>query len=275
MRPSRFATVVALVTLGACAGSENSTSDVPATPAAPAIEVRDIAYAEGGTTLKGLMAWNASDTTRRPGVLVVHEWWGHNQHTRDQARRLAEAGYVGLALDMYGDGRSTTHPDSANAFMMQAVSDQARMTARFQAALAQLKADPRVDSTRIAAIGYCFGGMVVLSMARAGEPLAAVASFHGAIPQEAKVDSGSVKARVLILTGGADPMVPAAQVESFAAALKAAGARVDVVTYPAAMHGFTNPRADSMGVQGLHYDAATDQESWNSLLAMLREVFPD
>jgi dienelactone hydrolase len=175
---------------------------------------------------------------------------------------------------MYGDGRNTTHPDSASAFMMQAVSDQGRMVARFQAALAQLKADPRVDPTRIAAIGYCFGGMVVLSMARAGEPLAAVASFHGAIPPEARVDSGTVKARVLILTGGADPMVPAAQVETFAKALTGAGARVDVVTYPAALHGFTNPKADSMGVPGLHYDATTDRESWDALLKMLREVFP-
>jgi dienelactone hydrolase len=130
-----------------------------------------------------------------------------------------------------------------------------------------------VDSTQVAAIGYCFGGMVVLSMARAGEPLVAVGSFHGAIPPEATVDSGSVRARMLILTGGADPMVPTAQVDAFAAAMRKAGAQVEVVTYPAAMHGFTNPRADSTGVPGLHYDPAVDTQSWDALRKMLAEVF--
>lgn len=258
--------------LSACAGPEKK--DAEPAPSAPAgIETRELKYTENGTQLNGLVAWNAADTSRRPGVLVVHEWWGHNQHTREQARRLADAGYVGFALDMYGDGRVTTHPDSANAFMMQAVSDQARMVGRFRAALEELKKDPHVDPTRIAAIGYCFGGMVVLSMARAGEPLSAVGSFHGAIPQPAPAESGSVKARMLIMTGGADPMVPAAQVDAFATAMRAAGANVEVITYPAAMHGFTNPNADSMGVAGLHYDAETDRQSWDSLLKMLKEVW--
>jgi dienelactone hydrolase len=270
MRTRRLLGVAASALLLACAGGEPA-ADSTSTSFPPE---REIAYSDGTTSLKGFVAAPAITTGARPGVIVVHEWWGHNEHARQQARRLAEAGYVGLALDMYGDGRNTTHPDSANAFMMQAVADQGVMVARFRAALEQLKQDPRVDSTRIAAIGYCFGGMVVLSMARAGEPLSAVGSFHGAIPPEAKVDSGAVKARVLVLTGGADPMVPAAQVDAFATAMRAAGARVDVITYPAAMHGFTNPRADSAGVQGLHYDATVDRESWAELLKMLREVFP-
>lgn len=261
----RFAAALGTLALLACAKSE---------PAAALPAEQDLSYSDGTTSLKGFLAAPASASGKRPGVIVVHEWWGHNEHARQQARRLAEAGYVGLALDMYGDGKNTTHPDSANAFMMQAVSDQGVMVARFRAALAQLKADPRVDSSRVAAIGYCFGGMVVLSMARAGEPLSAVGSFHGAIPPAARIDSGTVKARVLILTGGADPMVPATQVDAFATAMRAAGARVDVVTYASAMHGFTNPRADSAGVQGLHYDATVDQQSWAELIKMLGEVFP-
>jgi dienelactone hydrolase len=231
-------------------------------------------YTAGATPLKGYVAWDAAKTGKQPGVIVVHEWWGHNEHAERQAARLAEAGYVGFALDMYGEGKSTTHPDSAQAFMMQAVSNQEQFVARFNAALEQLKADPHVDPTRIAAIGYCFGGMVVLSMARGGADLAAVASFHGAIPPETATDSGSVHARMLIMTGGKDPMVPTAQVDAFATAMRKAGAYVEVVTYPNAMHGFTNPMADSMGMDGLHYDAEADGQSWASLLKMLGEVFP-
>lgn len=269
---SLIGSLTVLPLLLACAAPEPKGESTP--PAAAGVETREVRYEAGGAQLNGLFAWNNTNTGPRPGVIVVHEWWGHNKHTREQAKRLADAGYVGFALDMYGDGRVTTHPDSANAFMMQAVSNQETMVARFRAALAELKKDPRVDSTRIAAIGYCFGGMVVLSMARAGEPLAAVGSFHGAIPPASSVAPGSVKARMLILTGGADPMVPATQVDAFATAMRTAGASVEVVTYPAAMHGFTNPQADSMGVPGLHYDAETDRQSWEVLLKMLREVFP-
>jgi dienelactone hydrolase len=260
-----------VVVLHGCSSSAERVPD-SAAAAAPLVE-REVSYAEAGTTLAGFVAAPGDTSRKRPGVLVVHEWWGHNEHARQQARRLAEAGYVGFALDMYGDGRNTTHPDTANAFMMQAVQDQPRMVARFRAALEELRKDPRVDPTQVAAIGYCFGGMVVLSMARAGEPLAAVGSFHGAIPQEMAVDSGMVKARILIMTGGADPMVPTAQVDAFAAAMRKSGAMVEVVTYPDAQHGFTNPRADSTGVPGLHYDATIDAQSWATLRKMLGEVF--
>lgn len=264
--PHRLA-VLGLALLAAC-----GTRDAP--PAAETgVQTREVTYTQGTTSLKGYVAWDASRTGPRPGVLVVHEWWGHNEHARAQARRLAEAGYVGFAVDMYGDGKSTTHPDSAQAFITQALSDLPALVARFQSALAELKAHPSVDSTKIAAIGYCFGGAVVLSQALAGADLDAVASFHGAMPPVAPVDSGSVKARVLILTGGADPMVPAAQVDSTAALLRRAGATVEVVTYPGALHSFTNPRADSVGMAALKYDAGVDRQSWDALLKLLSEVF--
>lgn len=264
---TRFLSLACLAAL-ACAPAEDSK------PTGPVLQSREVTYQSGTTNLRGYVAWDSMQAAKRPGILVVHEWWGHNKHARDQATRLAAAGYVGFALDMYGDGKSTTHPDSANAFMMRAVQDQPQMVARFRAALEQLKADPHVDASRVAAIGYCFGGMVVLSMARAGEPLGAVASFHGAIPPTVKVDSGTVKARILIMTGADDPMVPMAQVDSFAQAMKAAGATVEVVSYPHAMHGFTNPRADSVGMQGLRYDPEADRASWAALLKELAAVFP-
>jgi dienelactone hydrolase len=263
-----FAPLVLAALLVACGPAEAPP------PAGPDIRTRDVAYQQGETPLTGFIAWDSARTTRRPGVIIVHEWWGHNEHARSQARRLADAGYVGFALDMYGGGKSTTHPDSAQAFMTAAASDPAVMNARLQAAISQLKSDPAVDSTRIAAIGYCFGGMVVLSAARAGADFDAVASFHGAIPQPAPVDSGAVRARVLILTGGADPMVPPAQVDAFASAMRGAGASVEVVTFPGALHGFTNPRADSVGMDALKYDSEADQQSWAALLRLLGEVFP-
>ncbi len=268
---TRYITSFFFALVLSCSGSGETATTDSAAPATPS--VRTVMYAAGGDSLKGFFAVPANVTGKRPGVLVVHEWWGHNEHAQQQARRLAEAGYVGFALDMYGDGKSTTHPDSANAFMMQAVSDQPKMVARFRAALEELKRDPNVDSTKIAAIGYCFGGSVVLAMARAGEPLTLVGSFHGAIPPGAPVDSGTIKARMLIMTGADDPMVPTAQADSFAVAMRKAGAQVTLMVLPHAKHGFTNPRADSVGMPGLGYNAAADTESWAALRKALEEAF--
>ncbi|MEP7380900.1 MAG: dienelactone hydrolase family protein [Gemmatimonadota bacterium] len=263
-----FTLIATVVALTACGGSESK----PAAAAAPDIQTREVSYNALGTPLEGLVAWDAAVPDKRPGVLVVHEWWGHNEHSDEQARRLARAGYVGFALDMYGAGMHTVHPDSAQAFMQAAVGNMDAMVARFQAALAQLKADPHVDSTRIAAIGYCFGGAVVLGMAQSGMDLKAVASFHGAMPPAATVPPGSVKARMLILAGDADPMVPIAAVDSFATRLKAAGADVQIVKYAGVMHGFTNPKAESFGMAGLKYDAKADEESWAAMRKLFEEV---
>ena len=245
------------------------------TPAGPDIQTREVTYQQNGTPLKGFIAWDASRPGKRPGVLVVHEWWGHNDHARNAARRLAEAGYVGFALDMYGDGKQTTHPDTAQQFMAQATADLSVLVARFNAARAELLKDPQVDSTRIGAIGYCFGGAVVLGQARAGADLDAVVSFHGALlPGE--VDSGVVKARVLVLTGADDPMVPNTAVETFQKEMTAAGAGglTQIVVYPGAKHSFTNPHADSVGMAALGYNSAADQQSWQAMLKLFHEVWP-
>jgi dienelactone hydrolase len=247
----------------------------PKPPAGPDIQTREVTYLQNGTSLRGFLAWDAAREGKRPGVLVVHEWWGHNQHARTAARRLAEAGYVGFALDMYGDGKVTTHPDSAQAFMTEALANPAALNARFAAARAELLKAPQVDSTRIGAIGYCFGGAVVLSQAEAGADLSAVVSFHGAIPP-GPIPAGAVKARVLVLTGADDPMVPLTAVEKFRQDMIAAGAgdKVQVVSYPGAKHSFTNPRADSVGMAGLAYNAQADRESWEAMLKLFREVWP-
>jgi len=245
----------------------------PPAPNAARIQTKEVEYRESGTVLKGFIAWDDAVAGKRPGVLVVHEWWGLNDHARNQARRLAEAGYVGFALDMYGAGKVTTHPQEAQAFATEATKDAAVVAARFNAALDLLKRDPHVDPARIAAIGYCFGGGVVLGMARSGADVAAVVSFHGSLGTKTPAEPGKVKARVLVLAGGADPFVPPEQVEAFRKEMQTAGARFEVVMYPGAKHGFTNPDAAKYGMPQLAYDAAADRQSWAAMLKLFREVF--
>jgi dienelactone hydrolase len=246
---------------------------VAATPASAEVRTKVVDYAVGGVALQGLVAWDDRAAGKRPGILVVHEWWGHNEHAREAARKLAAAGFVGFALDMYGKGKLATHPDDAMKFMTEATKDPAVLNARFEAALAEMKKDPNVDPARVGAIGYCFGGSVVISQARMGKDLKVVASFHGGLAGLAPVKPGGVTARVLVYTGAADPMVPADQVEAFRKEMAAAGARVDIVSYPGAKHGFTNPAAGSFGMDALAYDAEADRTSWAAMLQAFKGVF--
>lgn len=245
-----------------------------AAPAAAAVKTKAIEYEAGGTKLQGFLAWDDAVKEKRPGVLVIHEWWGHNDHARAQARRAAEAGYVAFALDMFGKGKVATHPKDAQAFVQEATKDPAVTTARFDAALAVLKKQPQVDPERIGVMGYCFGGSVALGMARAGKDLDAVATFHAALaPRGEPAEQGKVKPRILVQTGGADPMIPPEQVKAFEEEMKAAGADVRVVTYPEAKHAFTNPAADKVGMEALAYDREADQKSWEEARKFFRETF--
>jgi dienelactone hydrolase len=243
------------------------------TAAAAKIQTKEIAYKQGDTPLVGFLAWDDAAAGKRPGVLIVHEWWGMNEHARAQARRAAEAGYVGLALDMYGEGKVATHPKDAMSFVQEATKDPAVAKARFDAARAVLASQPQVDPTKIAAFGYCFGGGVALGMVRAGEDLAAVVTFHGAVkPWDPPPAPGSVKPAILIQAGGADPMVPTTGVHALEKELTDAGAKVKVIVYPGAKHGFTNPDAGKGGMDGLAYDPKADRESWAAAMAFLKQV---
>jgi dienelactone hydrolase len=258
MTSNRVVTIAALLLV--CAGN-----------AFAAVRTKEVEYQQDGTTLQGYLAWNDSYKGKRPGVLVVHEWWGHNAHARRQAERLAAAGYVAFALDMYGKGKVTTHPKDAQAFAAEATKDPAVTAARFNAAREQLIKDPRVDASRIGAIGYCFGGGVVLGMARSGADLKAVATFHGMLATDHPAEPGMVKPRILVMTGAADPFVPPAQVAAFEKEMKAAGARFEVIRYPGAKHAFTNPDAGKYGMKELEYNAAADRKSWAAMLKMFKE----
>lgn len=248
-------------------------SAVPA-PVQAKVRTKAIEYRQGKTKLQGFIAWDDAVKGKRPGILVVHEWWGHNRHARAQAERLAKAGYVGFALDMYGKGKLAKHPKDAMAFMQEATKDPAALAARFDAAEALLKKDPHVDASKIGAFGYCFGGGVALNMARAGRDLAAVVTFHGALkPAGEPAQPGKVKPAILVQTGAADPMITADQVAAFEKEMKDAGANVKVITYPGAKHSFTNPDADKAGMDGLAYDANADRESWAAAMTFLKGVF--
>ena len=240
---------------------------------APNVQTKEVKYSVGASNMTGFLAWDANATGKRPGVLVVHEWWGHDEHARDQAKRLAEAGYVALALDMYGDGKHADHPDDAQKFSAEATKDLAVVTARFNAARQVLISDSHVDREKIAAVGYCFGGGVVLNMARAGEDLDAVVTFHGSLDPALQAKPGGIKPRILVLAGGDDPFVPPATVEKFRAEMKAAGANFRIVTYPGVKHSFTNPKAETHGMPQLGYNKDADMKSWQEMLALFKEVF--
>jgi dienelactone hydrolase len=238
------------------------------------VKTQEVDYSQDGTALQGVFAWNDAVQGKRPGVLVVHEWWGLNQHARNQAKRLAEAGYVAFALDMYGKGKVTTHPADAQAFAQAVSKSPDVMRARFLAALDVLRKNPRVDPTRVAAFGYCFGGSVVLSMARQGvDDLAAAVSFHGGLGGLLPAKAGQVKARVLVLNGALDPFATPELIAKFKKEMADAGAQLEFVNLPGAKHSFTNPDADKAGMPALAYNAAADKKSWELAMKLLHEVF--
>ena len=246
------------------------------TMAQAAIQSREVPYtAADGTRLVGYHAWDDAISGPRPGVIVVHEWWGLNDYAKRRARDLAALGYSALAVDMYGDGRNTQHPDDAKAFMNAALADPAIPKARFQAGLDLLKAQPQTDPARLAAIGYCFGGTVVLDMARQGLPLAAVVSFHGALVTATPATPGSIKAKVLVEHGAADSFITPEQIAAFKAEMDQAGADYRFVELPGAKHGFSNPDADAHKGHGLDlgYQKEADERSWADMQALFKEVF--
>lgn len=241
-----------------------------------AIKGEPVEYKSNGTVHQGYLVYDDASATKRPGVLVIHEWWGHNEHARNSARKLAEAGYVALALDMYGDGKQAHHPEDAGKFSGEIRKNPQLMKSRFEAGMKLLQKQSRVDAKRIAAIGYCFGGSVALEMARTGENLRGVASFHGSLGTGNPAKPGKVKAKVLVMNGAEDPFVPAEQIAAFKKEMEAAKVNYKFVNYPGAKHSFTNPDADANGTKfklPLAYNAKADQESWTELQSFLKSVF--
>lgn len=238
-----------------------------------AVTGRDVGYRAGDTTMKGWLAWDDAVKGRRPGVLVVPEWWGANDYARKRARMLAEAGYVALVVDMYGNGQVADNPKDAGALAGSVNKNPGVAYARMDAARRFLDTQGNVKKGELAALGYCFGGGVVLNMARAGLPLKSVVSYHGVLASDIGVKPGGIKAKIRVFHGEADPVVPPEQVEAFKTEMAAAQADYLLVTYPGVKHTFTNREADSYAAQfglPLKYDPEADRDSWTRTLEFLK-----
>ena len=235
-----------------------------------------VKYKAGDTTLEGYLAYDNSVMGKRPGILVVHEWWGLNDYARKRARMLAELGYVALAVDMYGEGKVASHPDDASRFAGEIRKHMDIGRARFLAAKEHLENYRLTDRDRIGAIGYCFGGGVVLQMARDGVDLDGVVSFHGSLGTDDPAGPGDVKAKVLVFAGADDKFVPPEQVAAFEKEMREAGADFRIITYPGTEHSFTNPEADEVAKKSglpLKYNAEADRKSWAEMRSFFRKVF--
>lgn len=240
------------------------------------IRGEEITYQVGDTTLTGFIAYDANQKGKRPGVVIVHEWWGHNDYVRTRAHMLAKMGYTAFALDMYGNGKIANHPDDAGKFMNEVLSNAAIAQQRFEAAREILEQHETTNPDQTAAIGYCFGGAVVLQMARNGLDLNGVASFHGNLSTEAPAVEGQIQTKILVMHGADDPFVPEDQVKTFQMEMKGAAADIEFIAYAGAVHAFTNPGATAMGEKfslPLAYNEEADTKSWARLEKFLEEIF--
>lgn len=234
---------------------------------------KDVSYKAGDTVMKGFLAYDDAVAGKRAGVLVVPEWWGANDYPRKRARMLAEAGYVALVVDMYGEGQVTDNPKDAGALAGNVNKNPQLAYARVDAAREFLDRQPNVKKGETAALGYCFGGGVVLNVVRAGMPLKSAVSYHGVLATDIAVKPGDIKAKLRVFHGEADPIVPPEQVEAFKTEMDNAKADYMFVSYPGVKHTFTNREADSYAAQfglPLKYDNAADKDSWIRTLEFLK-----
>lgn len=251
-----------------------------ALPVQAAVVTKEVGYTtdDKAVTLKGYVAYDDSIKGKRPAVLVVHEWWGHNAYARKRAEMLAELGYIAMAVDMYGDGKQAHHPEEAQKFSSEIANNMELGMARFLAALDLIREQPQTDKAHIGAIGYCFGGAVVLQMAREGVKLDGVVSFHGSLGTTRPAQPHGVKANIMVAHGGADPFVTPEQLTGFIKEMEGAGANYKFITYGGAEHSFTNPDADEYGARfklPLKYNKRADAESWADMQQFFKEVFSE
>ena len=237
------------------------------------VQSTSIPYSHGDVALEGVLAWDDAIQGKRPGILVVHEWWGMNEYARARAEQLAALGYVALAVDMYGKGKVTTHADEARQWMQQTTVNVEMWQARARQGLRLLQADSRVDQTRLAAIGYCFGGATVMQMVYGGAPVKGVVSFHGSLPLPPASLAIKHSAKILIVHGEADPFLTPDHIAKFKVALDGAGLDWHMVIFGGAQHGFTNPSANQYGMKGVQYQEQADRRSWGHMKLFFDELF--
>ena len=244
-----------------------------AVTAEAAVRTKIVEYKQGDTTLEGYLAWDGAKTAKRPGVLVVHEWTGINDHIRQRTEMLAKLGYVVFAADIYGKGVRPTAPSDAATTAGIYKNDRSLMRARVRAGLEELKKQKFVDTRRLAAIGYCFGGTTVLELARDGVDVKGVISFHGGLSTPTPQDAKNIKGRVLALHGADDPFVKADEVAAFQDEMRKAAVDWQFVSYGNAVHSFTNVAAGNDNSKGAAYNEKADKRSWEAMKIFFAEIF--
>jgi dienelactone hydrolase len=237
------------------------------------VKTETVTYKVGGKTFKGVLAYDDAIKTKRPGILVVHEFWGLNDYAKKRAEQLAGLGYVAFAADMYGDGKTTEHPKEAGAMATEVRMNQKEWLARANAGLQILRDHPLVESKNLAAIGYCFGGSTALALANSGADIKAAVSFHGALPIPSEDDVKGIKAKILICHGAADAFIKEDTIQKMRGVYDKGGVDYQMIYFGGAVHSFTVPEADSKKMAGIRYDAAADRRSWAAMRALFSEVF--
>jgi dienelactone hydrolase len=244
-----------------------------AIPAGAAIKTEAIKYNIGAQEYQGFLAYDDASTAKRPGVLVAPEWWGVTDYAKHRAEQLAALGYVAFALDPYGGGKITNDPKEASQWAGALKADSKELRSRAAVALDLLKKNALVDPTKVAAIGYCFGGTTVLELARSGADLTGVVSFHGGLATKAPATAGTVKAKVLVCHGGDDSFESPEEIAAFQKEMRDAGIDWQMNIYGGAVHAFTNPDADKHGIKGIAYNEKADKRSWEAMKKFLAEIF--
>lgn len=264
-----------LLSASSCSNNGPKPSSDMVESATQSIKLEEVVYTLDSLTMNGFVAYDSASTKKRPVVLVVHEWWGINDYAKSRAKKLAELGYLAMAIDLYGNGKQADNPEMAGKLAGPFYQQPLMAKARFDAALAKVKLMDIADTNQIAAIGYCFGGAQVLNMARLGSPLKAVVSFHGNLVG-VPADKMKLKANVLVCHGQDDKFVSSAEVAQFKKQMDSIGATYTFKSYPNATHAFTNPDATDMGKKfsiPIAYNAAADSTSWNDMKLFLGNVF--
>jgi len=269
---------ISLLSYSSCsnAGSGTSAGNKDTTAVVPSMHIKNenVSYTADSLTMNSYIAYDASKHGKLPVVLVIPEWWGINDYPKMRARQLAELGYFAMAVDMYGNGKVPANPDEAQQYASPFYADPQLGKSRIEAALSKAKTFMQADTSKLAVIGYCFGGAMALNSAKMGTPFNAVVSFHGSLagvpPKKDKV-----KAKFLICHGGADQFVSEKDVQTFKKQMDDAGVSYNFKVYPNATHAFTNPEATEVGKKfnmPVRYNGAADTASWNDMKAFLSSV---
>jgi dienelactone hydrolase len=236
------------------------------------IKTETITYKAGDTECRGYLAYDDAVEDPRPGVLVVHEWWGLNDYAKKRTEELAKLGYVAFAADIYGEGKTTEHPVDAGKMAGEVRANVDEWRKRAKAALDTLKAQPQCDKEKLAAIGYCFGGATALQLGYTGADLDAVVTFHGALPAATPEEAKQIKAELQVNHGADDPMIGADAVAAFKKPLDEAGVKYEFIAYPGAVHSFTVPGADKVGIEGIKYNKDADEKSWAAMKKLFQRT---